>query len=211
MSTRHNKYLCLVIGIFVVSSFVTVKAQEAPPPLPPDEMSAPFIFQQEPVPQPDVRQITPEQEQHALQLATLLDPELAEYLKEMKIEKPERYRREITRIIKENSRLERLKKKNPERYENVSKIRTMETKSQLLGRRYRGADDSEKAKIKAEITSLLSELFDLRNLDRQEEVKRLEKQLQELKKSIAERGKNKNLIIERRLLQLVGEKSYLEW
>ncbi|MFQ5769270.1 MAG: hypothetical protein ACE5HX_01950 [bacterium] len=189
-----HKLLFLVVGIFLTSTILTVQAQEPPPPPP----SAPV-------------QLTPEQEQAALEFAEQFDPEMAEHLNDLKLEQPDKYKHEIARIIKEKMRLERMKKKDPERYDHVFKIHSMEAKSQNLGRRYREADESEKAIIKSELKSILAELFDLRELDRQEEVKRLEKKLDELKQSLAARQNNKARIIERRLLQLIGEKSYLEW
>lgn len=185
-----HKIVFLAFGILAMTSFAAAQTQDVPP-LP--------------------AKVTPEQEQEALQFAQEFDPPLAEHLSELKIERPDRYKREIGRLLKEKMRLERLQRKDPERYEQVFKIHSMEAKSKALGRRYREADEAEKAKIKTQLQSLLGELFDLRNLDREEEVSRLEKRLDELRRSLAMREKNKEQIIERRLLQLTGEKSYLEW
>ncbi|MFQ5605634.1 MAG: hypothetical protein ACE5HS_20370 [bacterium] len=189
-----NKLAYLILGFFFTLTLVKAQAQAPPPP------------------QPDKRApLTAEQIEEALEFAEQFDPKLVEQLEELKIDMPERFNREVRHLLREKRRLERLQKRDQTRYEQVLNIQKMEIQSHVMGQQYQEAEESEKAQIKTELKSLLAKLFELRSQDRQEEVKRLEKQLDELKQSLAAREKNKEQIIERRLQQLTGEKSYLEW
>ena len=48
-------------------------------------------------------------------------------------------------------------------------------------------------------------------IKKQNQIKRLETRLQELNKSLKARKNNKDVIIERRMQELLGDSKYLEW
>jgi len=95
--------------------------------------------------------------------------------------------------------------------EQEKKQKELEIDVELLALRYKNADGGNQAKIKNELSSKLSELFDVKESKKQEEVKQLEKRLQELKESLAARKQNKNEIVARRVQELLGDVKYLKW
>ena len=121
------------------------------------------------------------------------------------------YNYQLKRVLEEMMQARRFEKSDPERYERIVRMKSLEEKSQSLGRAHRQASKSEKANIEAELNKILSELFDLREENRREEVAKLETRLKELKDSLKERQENKAEIIKRRLAQLTGQSQHLEW
>jgi len=108
--------------------------------------------------------------------------------------------------------LQRVKEEDPVRYERELQIRKLEEESRDLGRSIRKSkDESEKKQLRADLNKLLSNLFDLRELNRQDEIDRLRAELERLQQTLAKRQKNKVAIVERRLKQLTGEADDLDW
>ncbi len=69
----------------------------------------------------------------------------------------------------------------------------------------------EKEKLQNEIKGRLNQLFELREVERQNRITRLEKELTELKASVVTRDKNKEEIIAQRLKKLIGLPGNLKW
>jgi hypothetical protein len=81
-----------------------------------------------------------------------------------------------------------------------------------LGESYRKAQDEAARKmLRGNLASVITQLFDLREMNRQEEVKRMEAELKRLKDTLVQRQKNRADIIERRIQQLTGEAGAMEW
>ena len=95
--------------------------------------------------------------------------------------------------------------------ENYKKQKALEIDTELLALKYKNADSSEKSKIKNDLTSKLSELFDMKEAKKQDEVKQLEKRLQDLKESLQVRKENKDKIVQYRMQAMLGESNYLRW
>ena len=186
----------------------TVPAQEPPPPrTPPSEgKSGPRRRQ------PPRVNLTPEQEQEAIAYIQEADPGEAERLKRLKSTDPKRYADMLNRRLREKRRLERRKQEDPARYEQEVKIRELERQSHKLADTYRNSTD-EKARneIRLNLATLTTRLFDLREARRQNEVKRMERDLERLRANLAERQKHKQQIIERRVAQLLGDPRNMEW
>lgn len=87
----------------------------------------------------------------------------------------------------------------------------LEIDMELLTLKYKNADKSEQQKLKAKLTGMLNKLFDIRESQKQGEVIRLEKRLQELKESLQARKENKDEIVQRRIQELLGDSKYLKW
>ncbi|HEX2867275.1 MAG TPA: hypothetical protein VHO03_09550 [Ignavibacteriales bacterium] len=102
-------------------------------------------------------------------------------------------------------------KRSKEAQERMKKITELEIETESMGLEYSKADKSEREKIKQNLQSKLSELFELREESRKEEVKDLEGRLSELNKTLDERRKNKDKIIQNRLNDLTGEDEATEW
>lgn len=75
---------------------------------------------------------------------------------------------------------------------------------------YEKASDADKAKIKDQMKSKLNELFDIRTKGQEIRVKKLEKEIADLKKGMETRKANKAKIVEQGMEQLIGNK-YLSW
>jgi len=101
-----------------------------------------------------------------------------------------------------------LDKRNRER---AKKIMELELETEALGVKYQNDKTAEKQKIREELRTKLSELFELRETERKEEFESLEKRLNELRESLSERRKNKEEIVKNRLNELTGEEKHLRW
>ena len=187
------KYLILTT-LFSFQSVILI-AQKEPefPPLPP----APYF------------QLTPEDEEEYLKN---IKSELKLKLKEIKENDKERYAdllRELHWKNMERSFMHMGREK--EMIEKDKQIIEYEILTESLAFEYQKSSQSEKAKIKKELQKNLGQLFDLKETQREKEVKLLEERIVKLKEKIANRKKNKDIIIRRRAEELLGENDYLEW
>lgn len=82
---------------------------------------------------------------------------------------------------------------------------------QILQRKYIHAKENEKSNIRAQMAAKLNEVFDVKETMKAEEIKYLESRLKELKVKLNERQKSKNAIVEKRLQEVLREKSNLTW
>ena len=98
-----------------------------------------------------------------------------------------------------------------ERSEQYKKQKELEINVELLALKYKNANSSEQSKIKSDLSNTLSQLFEMREAQKQEEVKQLEKRLQDLKESLQMRKQNKEEIVNRRIQELLGNSKYLRW
>jgi len=82
-----------------------------------------------------------------------------------------------------------------------------------IRRSSRNDEESKNARERTaeQIRKRLSELFDLREESKKEEIRKLQKQIDELEKKLRERQKNKKQIVDSRLKELIGEPSNLRW
>ncbi|MGH7597099.1 MAG: hypothetical protein ACREOI_12150 [bacterium] len=157
-------------------------------------------------------ELTPEMEKDAFEYIAKLNPRGVDELLEMKAINLREYTVRISKILRERYQLERLQKEDPTRFERESKLRELERQSHELGESYRKAQDEAARKmLRSNLASVITQLFDLREMNRQEEVKRMEAELKRLKDTLAQRQQNRMSIIERRIQQLTGEAGAMEW
>lgn len=81
----------------------------------------------------------------------------------------------------------------------------------ILHMKHIHARENEKGSIRKQMATKLNELFDVKETMKMEEIKYLESRLKELKVELNERKKNKNAIVEKRLQEVLREKSNLTW
>jgi len=98
-----------------------------------------------------------------------------------------------------------------ERNEQLKKQKELEINVEIYALKYKNADNANQQKIKSDLQTALNQLFDIRESQKQDEVKQLEKRLQELKESLQTRKQNKNEIVQRRIQELLGDSKYLQW
>jgi hypothetical protein len=158
------------------------------------------------------KDITAEQEKEILEKIKKENPDEVEELMLLKKERPIEFRKILIQRQYELERLEELKERDPGRYEQKIKEHSLERQSRQLTEKFReNNDEKEKARIKNDLSVVLSELFDLREKDREEEIKHLNQKLEHLKSVLAERKKKKKEIVDRRLQELIGERDVLIW
>ncbi|MEE9432366.1 MAG: hypothetical protein V3V16_15070 [Melioribacteraceae bacterium] len=102
-------------------------------------------------------------------------------------------------------------KREKKELEMESRIFEFEVASLALAAKYRKASTGKRQSLKTELKNILNNLFDAKEEERKSEVKELEKELSELRKSLSIRKANKNGIVKRRLQDLLDEDDYLEW
>ncbi len=91
------------------------------------------------------------------------------------------------------------------------KQKELEVDVELLSLKYKNSDASVQSKLKSDLSAKLSELFEIREAQKEREVKKLEERLRELKESLQARKQNKNEIVQRRIQELLGDSKYLRW
>ncbi len=185
------KYLILTT-LFFLQSVILIAQEEFELPAPP-----PYF------------QLTPEDEKEYLKN---IKSELKLKLKEIKENDKERYAdllRELHWKNMEHSFMRMAKEK--EMIARDKQIIEYEILTESLSFEYQKSSQSEKEKIRKELLKNLSQLFDLKEAQREKEVKLLEERIVKLKEKIVTRKKNKDIIIRRRTEELLGEGKYLEW
>lgn len=82
---------------------------------------------------------------------------------------------------------------------------------ELILLKYKNADEAQQQKMRSELSNALGRLFDIRETFKQQEIRSLEKRLQELKESLNTRKQNRENIVNRRIKELLNEKDDLRW
>jgi len=197
---RVNVITYYVVFLLFITVSVSVLAQERRPARRLQERA-----------KPEVLYLTPEQEAEVLEYIREIYPERAKNLDLWKDLRSEQYRKGLSRAFREMRFMEALKEKDPDRYGRVAEEKRLERESRQLAQKYRKKEDeAEKTRLKGELESLLYEIFDCRQMNRKDEIERLEKRLTELRKANQERLASKEEIVQRRLDELLGEKG-MEW
>ncbi len=70
---------------------------------------------------------------------------------------------------------------------------------------------AKRNEIEKKLKNVLSELFDLREIEKKMEMERIESKLESLEDEIRKRKANKEVIVESRLKQLTGQNRIYEW
>jgi cation transport regulator ChaB len=140
------------------------------------------------------------------------DPDGYAEIQEIKTVKPMEYGRIVFEFTRNMRLMKILEKKDPEASKGLKDEMVYDVKLRKLCRQYREAtDDAKKKTIKAEITVTLDKLFDVRTINRQREISKLEEKVKELRGLIEKRKNNKKLIVERKLAEVTGSYDGLEW
>lgn len=190
------KKLTLLL-ILICATFLTAQA----PPRPPER-----------APEPPPPAMGPEAEQEALDFVQIVAPFRVEELKTLRAVNPPEFQRRITDVLLHKRKLDFVKRKDPEQYERLLREAKLDQESQGLAEEYRRAKNpEEKNRIKQELKTLLEQLFDVREQNKQGEIQHLEEELARLKSTMTERRKNKPQIVTARVEELLDEKGSLKW
>ncbi len=82
---------------------------------------------------------------------------------------------------------------------------------QLIGEYSKTQDETKRASIKSELTTLLDQQFNMQQKHREAEVKNIEDQLKKLRDVMKKRSENRQSIVNNRLEQLLREAEGLGW
>ena len=156
----------------------------------------------------DFLQMSEEEEKEYLKS---LSPDLRADLEEIKKINKERYFELLRETHFTRFNFPFMGKREKEEMEIEKKIAEYNISTELLGLKYQKAKDSERSKIKSDLIIKLGELFELKEQQRKMEVAQLQKDLEELKKSLEVRKNNKDAIVQKRLNELTGMGDYLDW
>ncbi len=190
-----------IIGIFLLASN-SLLAQDPPPP-PEIEIvgEARSLLN-------GYLKVSSEDEKEYLKNAT---PKLKEYFKQIKANDERRYYQLLREYYFSNLRYPMMRRKEAELQTTQREIIEQEIMTEAFASKYKNANTDEKSKIRQDLEQSLTYLFDLKENQREYEVRELEAQLKELKDKISVRKKNKSTIIKRRMEELLGDDKFLEW
>ena len=196
MKTKTLTLLFLIIPVLLL-------AQEKPsPPVPPEPENIEFG---------EHRHFFEFSEQEEQKLLQELNEELKNHLTELKKYDKEEYFELLRESQYRNMRYPFATKREKEMLQREKKIFELEVATRSLSAKYNSDKSADKSKLKSQLTTTISELFDLKELNRQSQVKELERELTSLKKELEIRSRNKDEIIRRRVQELLGEDDFLDW
>lgn len=100
--------------------------------------------------------------------------------------------------------LSELERSSRQLYERIVRERRMEQQAQGLARTIRLMSEGAEREAKVDtLRSMLQEIFELKQENRRREIERLQQKIQELQKSIQKREQMREVMIDRRLQQLL--------
>lgn len=103
-----------------------------------------------------------------------------------------------------------IKGDNQEAFDLIVQKVALEDKTMELSDKYRSAEDKDKENIKSELAKVLNELFLVKLKEEKMKADNMEKELARMREALAEREKNKEAIIQRRLDELT-KNEILNW
>jgi len=125
---------------------------------------------------------------------------------------------ELTSDLLECNLILTTKDDSPEKFKEELEYMKLEVNTDLLGEKIQDLKEKEADKNKAEIgknekelKSELGKLFDMKLLREKEELKDLEKDIEELKQHIRQREENRDKIVDKKLEELTGVDEDLEF
>lgn len=107
--------------------------------------------------------------------------------------------------------MQRLEQDDPEMYKLVVEDARLDREAIAMARRVLQAKSPEREKLEGELAVLVNKHFDVRQQRRELSLKRMEEELKRLREAIEERTKGRDEIVEKRIAELVGSDSTLEF
>ena len=201
METKTKSFLMLILFLIFVSTLYPQEVKIPKPPKPPTPNAPGWNF---------FSKMSKEQEQKVLHKYS---EQLQRSLKELKRLNEKKYYEILRKRQFDNLMIPFpfMDDENKEQIEREKKINELEVITETLGAKYQSSDKTEKQTIRNELRRKLSELFELKEVNRKKEVEKLKQKLKKLEKALTVRMKNKDEIIKRRLEELIGEEDYLDW
>jgi hypothetical protein len=109
------------------------------------------------------------------------------------------------------SELERMAEDDPEMHKLVMEDMRLEEASLDLANQFRTATPENREKLRADLAVQVHKHFDVRQQRRELQLKRLEDELKRLREAIESRTRTRDEIVQKRLIDLVGDPKDLEF
>lgn len=137
------------------------------------------------------------------------DPAFARKLGKLKDDKPMKYRF----VIKHARKMFIFAKmgKDEEFEKDMVKGMALDYEARELGFSYQEASGKEKERIKKELKSKVSGLFDLKLKGQEARIKKMDEKISKLRKNLVKRKNNKSTIVDNRVDELAGEADSWKW
>ncbi|MFO7871058.1 MAG: hypothetical protein R6V03_06460 [Kiritimatiellia bacterium] len=103
------------------------------------------------------------------------------------------------------------KRRNPDKFRKLLKEKELENAARRLAKETAKSKGEERKEKLLELRRVLAEAFEVKQSIMKEEVRSMEKDLDELKGLVEQRDANSELIISRRLNEMAGEEEHLRW
>jgi hypothetical protein len=160
----------------------------------------------------DVLYLTPEQERETMGYLRENYQDRIDELMALKKKSKLLYMKKMTQAYREMRFMKDLKDQDEERYKRVAEEKKLEKQVRMLVEDYwQTGDTMKKEELRKSIWKLLSKIFDYRQMNRQEEIEKLENKLKELKEVNEQRLANKDQIVETKLNDMLGGNPEMEW
>jgi len=117
----------------------------------------------------------------------------------------------LANAVQESLELLNVKNQRPELFEKIMARRRLERKADELAAVCRASSGVQRRKLLDELRGTLQEGFDLKQAIMKAELESMQGELQLLEGLISRRQASKDLIIQRRIVDLSGEKDNLKW
>lgn len=164
-----------------------------------------------------VRPLSSDEEQSARAFLSTFAPQRSAWLDSLETAAPDRYNLTMRRLNWLQRHLEFIAAQHDTATYNhelaVSRrMFGLQADAEDIALQYRhSTDPAVRAKLRTELTARLGRLFDLREQLRREETERMAKELDHLQAVVAERQRNRDSIVERRVEHMTGELDAQEW
>lgn len=201
---KNLKIYQIILFILIISPVLFFGQETEPtPPAPPAEPNFDFNFDFDGFPKMS--------EEEEKELLKNLNQDMKDQLRTIKNVNKNKYYQLLRESQFKNLKIPFLVKRDKEIQKRNQRIFELEVKTQALAAKYQSATKAEQQKIRNDLKQQLSILFEKKEEDRKQEVEKLAQELDELKKSLEIRMKNKSDIINRRIEELLHEDKYLDW
>lgn len=143
----------------------------------------------------------------AMRMLEEVNPALHERLTRLREERPEAFRAIIDRQMPRLAALARDREEDPQGWPDRARLFALERQAGAEARRAASLDGAEQDAAKAELRSMLEEMFELRLKVAQSDMRRLERRLQALQQEIDDKVSERDAMIDQRLEQMLRRAS----
>ena len=212
MKTRTSVMLVSVVGLSLVLAGVAGREQEAKqgkrvvgPPLPPSPPSEMFVKRMV------MNRFTGIDEEEVTKfMQTYFPLELNEYRK-LVTWKPDDAMNMLTDLVQESLGLLQTKQRDAALFDRMMERKALQRKANRQAQTARMMEGSERKAHEDELKQTVDRAFVVRQKLLQKDIAHMERQLEKLKMLAEKRQENRDVIVARRVGDLMGEGEYLDW